>query len=326
MRFHALLLVRDEADIIEQCLRQLVTWADAVYVFDTGSCDATWKLVCQFAQTNRQVIPLMQDAVFFSEKRLRGWLFHQARKRMREGDWFARVDADEFHHVNPREFVRTRLRPHETVVYHQYYDFRLTDNEVAAWQSGKESIADRERPIEQRRRWFTLGAYTEPRLCRYRETMQWPEDVSFPYNAGYVAVERLPIRHYPHRDPIQLQRRCTLRAMMMTEAENACNLHWNAQDWRKQVISDGAPGLLYWAPETDLPEPHFNNHLAPLGKRALQRIVHTGLLPVLDRLRRGYGDGVYPRRIRGKIQQQLKDELDRIEGAYRRTTVRASAT
>ncbi|HYF37471.1 MAG TPA: glycosyltransferase family 2 protein, partial [Prosthecobacter sp.] len=215
MRFHVLLPVRDEADIIRQCLRHLLGWADRICVFDTGSVDDTWEIVQAVAAEDERVVPLRKEAVYFSEPKLRGWIFHQARQHMRTGDWFVRADADEFHHVPPPEFVRTRLRPHETIAYHQYYDFRLTGSEVELWEEGKETLADRARPIEERRRWYTMSEYSEPRLCRYRESMQWPPTVSFPFNAGYVARTRLPIRHYPHRDPVQLERRCLLRAVMM---------------------------------------------------------------------------------------------------------------
>src|SRR6185369_8833802 len=96
--------VRDEADIIGQCLRHLLSWADAVYVVDTGSLDETWEIVRQFSVEDKRVFPLKNDNLFFSEKLLRGWMFHQARQRMRPGDWFLRVDADEFHHVPPPDF------------------------------------------------------------------------------------------------------------------------------------------------------------------------------------------------------------------------------
>ena len=85
-----------------------------------------------------------KDPVYFSETRLRGWMFHQARAHMRDGDWFLRVDADEFHHVPPPEFVQTRLAPHETIVFHQYYDFRLTAAEVAG-VAGRQGDARRSR-------------------------------------------------------------------------------------------------------------------------------------------------------------------------------------
>jgi glycosyltransferase involved in cell wall biosynthesis len=304
MRFHALLPVRDEADIIGQCLRHLLSWADAVYVFDTGSVDDTWEIVGDFASGDQRVRLLGKDAVYFSETRLRGWMFHQARRHMADGDWFLRVDADEFHHVPPPEFVRRHLAPHETIVFHQYYDFRLTAAEVRAWQAGQETLLDRARPIAERRRWFTASPYTEPRLCRYRATMRWPPTVSFPYYAGYRARARLPIRHYPHRDPVQLERRCRLRAAIMADAENRRDWsvpdehHWFTSDWRSFVVPDDHPDLRYWVPGSPLPEFHFTNHLAALHLRAAQRIAHACLLPVLDRLRPGHSDATYPQSIK----------------------------
>ena len=295
MRFHALLPVRDEADIIGQTLRHLLEWADAVYVFDSGSEDETWEIVNQFAAEDRRVIPLKKDRVFFSDKRVRAWIFHQARRRMRDGDWFLRVDADEFHHVAPPEFVKTRMQKHETVAYHQYYDFRLTASEANAWN--EEQLRDRERPIAQRRRWFTVSAYTEPRLCRYRSSMQWPACASFPHNAGYIARERLPIRHYPHRDPLQLQRRCRLRAMMVGPLDNPSCHHWAEGNWRRHLAADQSEDLRYWEPGTDLPPFHFTNHLSAWPKRLLQRLVHTSLLPILDRFRTPYSEDAYPRRM-----------------------------
>jgi glycosyltransferase involved in cell wall biosynthesis len=314
MRFYVLLPVRDEADIIGQCLRHLLTWADAIYVFDTGSVDETWEIVQDFAAKDKRVVPLKKDPVYFSETRLRGWLFHQARKQMRNGDWFLRVDADEFHHILPPDFVRTRMRRHETIAYHQYYDFRLLASEVRNWEAGNETLADRQRPIEERRRWFTPSVYSEPRLCRYRETMQWPPTVSFPFNAGFVARERLPIRHYPHRDPVQLERRCRLRAIMTADKENRSlwkiKFHyWEEREWQKFITPDNLPELQLWKSGTELPEFHFTNHLAKFHKRAAQRFVHAFCLPVLDRLRAHWPEETYPQKISDEIARQLEIEL-----------------
>jgi glycosyltransferase involved in cell wall biosynthesis len=313
--FHALLPVRDEADIIGQCLRHMLTWADAIYVFDTGSVDDTWEIVQEFAAKDKRVKPLKKDPVFFSETRLRGWLFHQARKQMRNGDWFLRVDADEFHHILPPEFVKTRMQPHETIAYHQYYDFRLLASEAANWAEGKETLADRQRPIEERRRWFTPSIYSEPRLCRYRETMQWPPTVSFPFNAGFVARERLPIRHYPHRDPVQLERRCRLRAIMMADKENRAHWtrpdlhHWAQSEWQKFITPDNLPELQQWLPRAGLPEFHLTNHLAPWQKRLTQRMVHALCLPALDRSRPHWPEETYPQKISPEIQAELESQL-----------------
>jgi hypothetical protein len=319
MKFHALLPVRDEADIIGQCLAHALKWADAIYVFDTGSVDNTWEIVQDFAARDRRVKPLRKNPVFFSENRLRGWLFHQARQQMRGGDWFLRVDADEFHHIAPPKFVKNWMRKHETVAYHQYYDFRFLQSEVDAWNRGDETLQDRQRPIEERRQHYTISHYSEPRLCRYRDTMQWPQTVSFPFNAGYVARERLPIRHYPHRDPGQLVRRCRLRAVMMADEENRRNwsrpeMHeWTEQDWKKCVTPDDLPGLRFWKPETELELVHQTSHLRSLHVRALQRFIHACCLPLLDRMRRR-ADHEFPQIIPRDLTARLERELDVTKG------------
>lgn len=315
MKFHALLPVRDEADIIQQCLEHLLTWADAIYVFDTGSVDETWEIVQDVAGKSRRVIPIRKEPVYYSETKLRGYMFHYARKQMQDGDWFLRVDADEFHHIAPPEFIKTHLRPYETIVYHQYYDFRLTHKEVESWERGEETTADRQKPIAERRRHFTPSYYSEPRLCRYRSTMKWPINCSFPVNAGFVAKARLPIRHYPNRDPIQLERRCRLRAIMMADNTNRQNWsrpeqhHWSQQDWRQFVVRDDEPELQYWQPGTELPKYQFTNHLKPLHIRLVQRLIHAFLLPILDSKRPSFPDDVQPQPISEEIDRILTKEL-----------------
>jgi glycosyltransferase involved in cell wall biosynthesis len=313
--FHALLPVRDEADVIGQSLHRALLWADAIYVFDTGSTDNTWEIVQDVAVRHERVIPLRKEPVYFSDTRLRSHIFHITRHQMREGDWFLRVDADEIHHISPPEFVKQHMRKHETLAYHQYYDFRLTESELKAWERGEETLADRARPIEDRRRHYTVSTYSEPRLCRYRSTMQWPETVSFPHNAGFVARERLPIRHYPHRDPVQLDRRCRLRAIMMADAENRANWsrpdlhHWDKAEWRKFVTPDDLPGLKYWQAGTELPLVRQTNHLQRPHVRAIQRLIHTVALPFLDRLRPRFSAIAQPRPIPSHVVEQLRREL-----------------
>jgi glycosyltransferase involved in cell wall biosynthesis len=303
MKFFCLLPVRDEADIIGLCLERLLTWADRIYVFDTGSVDNTWEIVQDYASRSKKIIPLKKDSVYFSENKLRGYLFHKAREEMKDGDWFLRVDADEFHYLAPEQFIKERLHKHETIVYHQYYNFELTESEAAALATTGAVLEERKKPIEERRRHYSVSVYSEPRLCRYRSSMQWSNMVSFPYNAGFVARERLPILHYPNRDPWQMERRCNLRAFMVADKENRLNwtnpedFHWSVADWREFVVKDNQPGLKYWEPGTPLPEVKQVNHLSPFFKRMAQRFVHAAFLPILDKRRPSFTDQDYPQKI-----------------------------
>ena len=335
--FFVLLPIRDESDIIAQFLDHLLKWADAIYTFDTGSVDNTWEIVQDFASSEKRVLPMRKEPVLFSEARLRGYMFHVARQKMHSGDWFLRADADEFHHIAPPEFVKNCMRKHETVAYHQYYDFHLLRSEVDTWNRGEENLEDRKRPIEERRRYYTISHYTEPRLCRYRATMQWPATVSFPFNAGYVARERLPIRHYPHRDPVQSQRRSRLRALMIGlvgeqlftgyrkgDVERYRSEVASIQrggvlsssvattqivDWGRFVTPDDLPGLKYWNPGTELPLVQLTNHLRPSHIRAVQRCIHTFCLPILDRLRPRFPANGAPQPLPREIVEEFQHEL-----------------
>ena len=326
MRFHGLMLVRDEEDILPQCLEALLKWIDGVYIMDLGSTDATWQIVQEYALKDSRVVPLLSEPIIYGEG-VRSYLFAKFRDRFEEGDWVMKVDADEFHHLLPPDFVRERVRRGETAVYMAWYFFRLTSTEVNAYETGRVDVfADRKRPIEQRRRMYKIADYAEPRMFRYRTSMRWPETAAFPVNAGYVARERIPIRHYPHRDPLQMEKRYRLRTAMV--ALDACVPHWKLQDWRKDVIdfdaasgvakeqssNDGlsaSPGhtagsLYRWSPGIALPEIRSTMHLAHPLKRLAQRIVHPTFLPVLDACRRSLSRDYFPTRIPENITTQLR--------------------
>lgn len=314
MRFHGLMLLRDEEDIIAQNLDHLLTWIDSLYVLDLGSTDRTWEIVNDYARRDPRIVPYLRRPIIYNDN-LRSMLFDHFRDRFSTGDWVMKIDADEFYHLPPPQFVRERVRTGETAVYLLWYYFRLTKAEVEAYESGAVSEAeDRKRPIAERRRFYQMARYSEPRLFRYRRSMQWPETTSFPYNAGFVARERIPIRHYPHRDVSQMIRRYELRSTMMKLQANAGG-HWKLADWRADVfdpaaVIDASQGvatmsgldtvtLHEWRPGEPLPEHHPTDHLPPAKIRLQQRLVHPLLLPLLDRRRRKYDKSYQPMLVPG---------------------------
>jgi len=311
-RFHALLCTRDEDDIISDSLDHFASWADKVFVLDTGSVDRTREIIKQKATENPRIRFFDHPPFWFSDQ-MRGYLFSLARSEMEDGDWFLRVDTDERYHTAPPEFVATELKRYETCVYHQYFDFRLTSSEVARLDSREAVEAERQRPIEDRMHLYTVGDYSEPRMCRYRRAMMWPPTHTFPINAGFVARSRIPIRHYPHRDPIQMEKRVLLRKTMASAEVNAGLFsprnHWFESDWKSHVIAPDDPRLLSWRPGEILHDPLFRNHLAPPPKRALQRMLHGLFVRQLDALRSKKKPAFDVQLVPESIQRALKDAL-----------------
>lgn len=326
MRFHGMMLVRDEEDVIAQCLDHLLTWIDTLHIYDLGSTDSTWEIIQDFARRDKRIVPVVRQPTVYTDN-LRCYLFHRAREKFDAGDWCMKIDADEFYHVPPPQFARERLGPLDSAVHLQWYFFRMTTAEARAYETGEvDTEQDRKRSITDRRRFYKISTYAEPRMFKYRRTHRWPETISFPYNAGYVARERMPIRHYPHRDPAQLQRRYRLRASMMKLNAEAGG-HWKLSDWRQDLVDEkgfsasqktGAgladnagvdtDGLLYWEPGTELVERPDYSHVQDRKKRLLQRVIHPLLVPLLDSRRPHYSPAWHPVHIDEETNERIGRE------------------
>ena len=285
MRFHAIMLVRDEADVLPDAIAGIMGWADALWVLDNGSIDGSWEIVRQAASSDSRIQAWGQTRAVFSDA-LRAAVFHDARASFGHGDWIARVDADEFFHTPPPEFVRDRVGRRESFVCGLLHEFVLLKREAAAIERGEE---ERLLSISERRRWWTPNQFPEPRLFRYRRSMKWPGTRGHPWLAGVMARERIQIRHYRWRTPEQARRRWALREAVRPSMPFG-GAHWSIDDWRAEGLRTRSdPGVSFWKPGTALepfasPSP-VNAPLRRLGKAALAR---CGVQSIVDKVLPGY--------------------------------------
>ena len=45
MKIFAISIVKNEADVIEQNLKEAELWADKIFILDNGSTDGTWEII-----------------------------------------------------------------------------------------------------------------------------------------------------------------------------------------------------------------------------------------------------------------------------------------
>lgn len=309
MAFHGLLVIRDECDIIDETLRHVLTWADSVYVLDTGSTDGTWEIVNELAAQDRRLVPVLTRPVYW-HLGLRAMLFDRFRDRFRRGDWIVRLDADEMYHIPPPEFARTRIGRGEGRIRSLMFEFVLTRSMVEAER--REPAADH-RSIVDRRRVYYLDPHPEVRMFRYRPSMRWTPDRDGPFDEGLMAFERIPIRHYRCRDEAQVRKRCALRTRMRRgQPVNqpghtfAPVTHWAEDDWEYWVWPDEQPRLRVWEPGTDLPEVR-SPKLARGTWAYLRSQMKYGLgwPAIADRFRARFPGEFEPEGISAEIQAEL---------------------
>ena len=309
MKIISMLCVRDEEDIIQKCLSHRLAWADQIFVFDSGSGDATWEIVCEMSTSESRIVPLRRDAVYFSDTRVRGWLFDQVRSHMRDGDWFSRCDADEIYHVNPRDFIANSISGVESVICHEHFNFVVRDEDLLCEE--EMGISPQLKDVENRLRWYWVHGYSEPRLARYRTTMKWSGKSSFPRFAGMVANERIPIRHYPHRSLKQMTKRTLLRKAMLDRGKEtgAWNPglvhHWSRENWRDFVFRDDDPKLLRWHDREELNGfPSFNSDRSRFQRSIYSAFYRWGVRAA-DLFQKGWNCDDCPEKIDPATQKRL---------------------
>jgi glycosyltransferase involved in cell wall biosynthesis len=306
VKFHAIMIIRDEADVVCECLTHLLTWCDSLSIYDTGSTDGTWDLIHEAARRDRRINPVASEPVI-AEGDTRGYLFSRVRDRFRSGDWIARVDADEFYHAPPREWLVSNVAAHEARVFAQMYEFVLTKADYTAFEAGLPCPPnDTTRPVQERVTKYIIQSDVEPRFFRFRRGMQWGPGQPGPWNPGLPAARRIPVRHYRWRSFEQLRRRCALRQAMAEISYHGS--HW-AIPWRDWLVDDADPWLKSWKPGEVLPTWNDTNHL-PTGVRkfAQDALYRTGLVSAMDAFRREWPRGRKPRPLPEGFQSRVQQD------------------
>ena len=121
---------------------------------------------------------------------------------------------------------------------------------------------------------------------------------------GFAARARIPIRHYPQRDPLQLQKRWALRTILASQADPNWK-HWQHKDWQDLIATGEEPDLHYWRPGTELPTENSAPHLPKWPKRILQKLIHSGPLRLLDELRPRFPPAWHPKQLPPETVQRI---------------------
>ncbi len=248
----AIMLVKDEVDIMADVLRSAREWCREIYVLDNGSSDGTWELLQELAVRGPGIVVAGRRDVPFQDG-LRAEVFEQFRDRARPDTWWARLDADEYPVVDPRP-VLDATNPWFDMVDGSMYQYYLTDLDAEDYEADPTEWLSR--PVHHRVRWYANN-WAEPRFVRHRATSRWV-DTPWPRGPLRTSPVSVPIRHYQYRSPQQVQRRIAIRrATSAFPHEKAGVSDWTpdtdgeAESWRSRVkdhrtltLDDGVSPLL----------------------------------------------------------------------------------
>lgn len=274
MKIHGLCLTKNEADVIELFLRKSLEWCDYIYVYDNGSSDNTWGIVRDFSDNEPRIIPYTTDDRPF-DNALRAELFSAYRKKAARGDWWCRLDTDEFYADDPQAFLK-KVPASSQVVWAAHCQYYLTMEDVERLGSAAEATA----PVMT---WESLPHYylsnsSEARFFRHRPGLVWNTG-AWPLHVGLIYPKRIRLRHFQFRSPAQIQRRLDTRHDAI-KAGNPDFPHNVARDWREVLAKrkDLYYDDLISPPKID--ERTLPRFLEPAPQRLIKRVCHgLGIWP-----------------------------------------------
>lgn len=270
-RVFGLTLVKNEADILPQMLANASRFCHRIYVFDLGSTDNSFE-IAKAHEKNGIVVAWKKEMVAYHNGR-RARIFNVFKGEAWPGDWWLRLDADEFYDEDPRPLLAASAKRHEYVVCSKHVQFYYTDKDYGAWLAGRESLADRTRPIGERRRYYRVNS-TEPRFFMHRDSLEWDERFPWPHRLGLYAKERVFVRHYQFRDPVQMEQRIQDRLAAKRDGCGSFSHVQNA-DWKTYIRKAADMHCLAGANnDWEINPGELSSHLEPTGRRLVKRLYY----------------------------------------------------
>jgi hypothetical protein len=208
MKIHGICIVKDEVDIVADTLTAALNWCDALYIYDNGSTDGTSEVMSSLARSfpgRAQLYPYSTNALFTNK--LRGEVFSYYKHRSTHGDWWCRLDADEFYIDDPAQFLRTVPDNFEQV-WGSSYQFCFTDKDLAIYN--QDPTRYNSIPLEYRIRYYKNN-WSELRFVKHVKHTVWDRHADWPYKMGDIYPTRIRLKHFQHRSPEQIIKRYLIR-------------------------------------------------------------------------------------------------------------------
>jgi glycosyltransferase involved in cell wall biosynthesis len=318
MRIHGLCLVKNEADIVRQGLQAARKWCDAIYVYDNGSTDGTWEQVQAIACHDPAIVPWKQDTMSYRNG-LRAGIYHAFADRAQPGDWWVRLDPDEFYVDDPVAFL-SRVPASAGYVWHAALNYYFSTEEARRYREDPSQFADDVPITEKCRHYFSY--WSEVRFVRteamapWEGTKGWPENLERLWRSYH---RRILCRHFPYRSPVQIERRLATRAAGMfagTGFRHEAMKNWRATHdplaiqrhrWKREELRYvSGPDQMEWGWESrviDASHLVFDAHDGHF-------VVNEDLMPEIPGVRRPLIKRLVVNRFTRAIMHRLRTEME----------------
>lgn len=268
MRIHGICLVKNEADVFRSFVEASARWCDRICVFDNGSTDRTWELCKELARTTPQITIYRQDDRPFDDA-LRAEVFQQFRADAANGDWWCRLDADEFYIDDPRTFLAA-VPETDHVVWSIHLQYYLTAADLPRF-TPEDALTPPIIDASNFPRFYRADA-SEARFFRHRPRLEWTRG-AWPIHVGLVTPARIRVKHFQYRSPAQILLRLETRRQAAARGWEHFG-HSLESDWHAKIADPATLDLDRGDGAYVIDEHCLPRHLEPPFRRFAKRIMH----------------------------------------------------
>ncbi len=229
MKIHCICLVKDEEDILEQTVSSAASWADHIFIADNGSSDSTPQIIDRLVDGKKIIKVNGFEKVRYREG-LCGLIYQQFKHLAKPGDWWCRLDADEFYLDNPKEFLAKMPRRIDTV-WSSHYSYQFSDLDYEKYQQDPASFLAT--PIPMRIRHY-INSGGEVRFAKHRFPYIWRGP--WPNLRFWSSEHRIRIQQYQYRSPEQILKRLKNRQNLPRSFSHESMDGIQASEWLAQRI------------------------------------------------------------------------------------------
>jgi glycosyltransferase involved in cell wall biosynthesis len=208
MKIHAICLVKDEADIFFDTMSSALKWCDHIFIYDNGSRDGTQEIISSLVRSFPSkfiLYPHSADVPFSSQ--LRGEVFSCYRNFSRIGDWWCRLDADEYYIDDPVEFLSAVPQQFEQV-WGSSFQYYFTDKDLPVYL--QDPVRFNQIHVQDRLRYYKNN-WSELRFVKHASHTLWDRHTDWPYKLGRIYPKRIRLKHFQYRSPEQIVSRFLIR-------------------------------------------------------------------------------------------------------------------
>lgn len=220
-------VVRNEGDVLGQTLAHAADQYDLILAVDGASTDNTAAVLAEAAERWSHVVVVGRLVTPRRAEEVRRHVWARFRAHVPLHSWWAVLDGDEFCDEDLRAATRVAEAEGADHIQGQFAAFHYRRSDAEDWRAGEETMTDRQRPITERRRHYTMEHYSV-RAFHDGPMVRWAQDEMAPDNLIRPWSQRLTYRHYPHRDLDQLELRlASRRALDLSEEFRRVHYHWS---------------------------------------------------------------------------------------------------